>query len=124
VTTAAVVLEAERARCAAMLAGDVAGLGDLLSDRLTFIHSNGAADDKRILLEKMGAGSIRYHAIDWTDPVVELQGGLAALHGVMTLKVTVGGTDKTLHNRAVLLWEAAGADWRLSYFQSTPILGG
>jgi ketosteroid isomerase-like protein len=49
---------------------------------------------------------------------------VAAMSGVMTLQVTVAGVDKTLHNRAVLLWEReAQEDWKLFHFQSTPIQG-
>ena len=118
------VREAEAARSAAMLAGDVARLDGLLSDRLTFVHATGAVDDKPALLRKMAAGGIVYHAIAWTEPQVDVRGGLAAMHGVMTLEVTVGGVAKTLHNRAILLWEEADGRWRLFYFQSTPIAQG
>ncbi|CAN7536503.1 nuclear transport factor 2 family protein [Phenylobacterium sp. LjRoot219] len=118
------VREAEAARSAAMLAGDVQGLEGLLSDRLTFVHATGAVDDKPALLKKMAAGGIVYHAIAWSEPQVDLHAGVAAMHGVMTLEVTVGGVAKTLHNRAVLLWEEVEGRWRLFYFQSTPIAQG
>ena len=39
----------------------------------------------------------------------------------MQLDVTVGGVDKTLHNRAIQLWERDGDGLKLLYFQSTPI---
>lgn len=115
---------AEQRRCAAMLASDVGALDALLSEGLTFIHANGGQDDKPTVLRKMRAGGIVYHAIDWAEPKVDVRGSVAAMSGVMTLAVTVGGVDKTLHNRAVLLWEQDGTDWRLFYFQSTPIQQG
>jgi ketosteroid isomerase-like protein len=115
------VRAAEAQRCAAMLAADVPVLGALLSDRLTFVHATGAVDDKAALLAKMVAGGIRYHSIDWSEPQIELRAGLAAMHGVMTLQVTVAGVEKALHNRALLLWEEVAGRWRLLYFQSTPI---
>lgn len=115
------VRQAEAERSAAMLAGDVARLEALLSERLTFVHATGVPDDKPTLLKKMAAGGIVYHAIKWTEPQVDVRGGVAAMHGTMTLEVTVSGVGKTLHNRAILLWEEAGGAWRLFYFQSTPI---
>jgi len=118
------VRDAEARRCAAMLAGDVARLEALLSDGLTFVHATGVADDKPTLLKKMAAGGIVYHAIQWTEPQIDVRGPLAAMHGTMTLEVTVAGVAKTLHNRAILLWEEAGGAWRLAYFQSTPIAQG
>jgi ketosteroid isomerase-like protein len=115
------VKAAEAARCAAMLAGDVAGLDGLLAEGLTFVHSNGGVDGKSALLKKMAAGAIAYQAIDWSEPQVDVRGAVAALHGIMALQVTVAGVAKTLRNRAILLWEYDSAAWRLFYFQSTPI---
>jgi hypothetical protein len=122
VTPLDAVQAAEAQRCAAMLAGDVAGLEALLSDRLTFVHATGAVDDKASLLAKMAAGGILYHAIEWSEPRVELRDGLAAMHGTMSLQVTVAGVEKALHNRALLLWEEVADRWGLVYFQSTPIV--
>jgi len=115
---------AERRRVSAMLSGDVGGMRPLLSEELTFVHATGAVDDKANLLAKTGAGAIVYRAIAWDEQKVDVRGGLAAMTGVMVLKVTVGGVDKTLNNRAILLWERHGeGDWRLLHFQSTPIQG-
>lgn len=118
------VRTAERRRVSAMLSGDVAAMRPLLSEALTFVHATGAIDDKANLLAKMGAGAIVYHSIAWTDQKVDVRGAVAAMSGEMTLEVTVAGVDKTLHNRAILLWERhAEGDWRLFHFQSTPIQG-
>jgi ketosteroid isomerase-like protein len=107
-----------------MLAGDAVAMAPLLSEGLTFIHTNGGLDDKSTLLAKMKGGAIVYHAIAWSEPKVELRDAFAAMSGVMTLDVTVAGVDKTLRNRAILLWERdAAGDWRLLHFQSTPIQG-
>jgi ketosteroid isomerase-like protein len=117
------VRTAERRRVSAMLGGDAAAMDPLLSDRLTFVHANGGADDKPALLAKMRGGAIVYHSIAWADQKVDARGAVAAMSGVMTLEVTVGGVDKTLHNRAILLWERdAAGEWKLFHFQSTPII--
>ena len=115
---------AEKRRVSAMLSGDVAAMRPLLSEDLTFVHATGAIDDKANLLAKMGGGAIVYHSIAWSEQKVDAHGGIAAMTGDMTLQVTVSGVDKTLHNRAILLWERhAEGDWRLVHFQSTPIQG-
>lgn len=116
------VRAAEERRGAAMLAGDVAAMDPLLAEGLTFIHATGAADDKPTLLTKMKGGAIVYHSIAWSEQKIEVRDAVVAMSGVMTLQVTVAGVDKTLHNRAILLWEKGeGTDWRLFHFQSTPI---
>jgi ketosteroid isomerase-like protein len=118
------VRAAEERRGAAMLAGDAPAMDPLLAEGLTFVHANGGVDDKPTLLAKMQGGAIVYHSIAWSEPTIDVRDAVAAMRGVMTLQVTVAGVDKTLHNRAILLWErdAAGA-WRLFHFQSTPIQG-
>lgn len=123
-TTDHEVRTAEKRRVSAMLAGDAAAMEPLLVDGLTFVHANGGLDDKPTLLAKMQGGAIVYHSIAWADQKVDVRGAVVAMSGVMTLQVTVAGVDKTLHNRAILLWERAGAgDWKLFHFQSTPIQG-
>ncbi len=114
------VRNAEANRCTAMLAGDVAALDALLSENLTFVHATGAVDGKAVFLQKVAAAAILYHSIDWTEPQIDVLGGIVAMHGIMMLEVTVAGVVKILHNRVIMLWEAEGGAWRLRYFQSTP----
>jgi ketosteroid isomerase-like protein len=118
------VRAAEERRGAAMLAGDAAAMDPLLAEGLTFIHATGGMDDKPTLLAKMQGGAIVYHSIAWSEQKIDVRDTVAAMSGVMTLQVTVAGVDKTLHNRAILLWERDGqAGWKLFHFQSTPIQG-
>ena len=117
------ILDAERRRCAAMLANDSAALDSLLDQRLTFHHSNGAVDDKSAYLAKIAGGRIQYVAIDWTDARVTALGPDAALlAGQMTTKVRVEGADKQLDNRVLAVWVHTADEWRMVAFQSTPLV--
>ena len=115
---------AEQQRCAAMIAGDVTALGDLLDARLQFHHATGAVDDKPAYLAKMAAGRIQYVTIDWSEERVTMLGPDAAmLTGRMATAVRVEGDAKRLDNRVLTVWSRSGGVWRMLAFQSTPIAG-
>lgn len=116
------VRAAERRRCAAMLAGDLAALDDLLDDDLHFSHATGAVDDKAAYLAKVGSGRITYATIAWRDVRVRTLGQDAALMtGRMLSTVRVEETVKSLDNRVMSIWTRAEGDWKLRAFQSTPL---
>jgi len=48
------------ARVAALVAGDVAALGAILSDDLHYVHSNGVADTKEAFLANLVSGKTKY----------------------------------------------------------------
>jgi hypothetical protein len=120
VTTA--ILEAEKRRCAAMLANDAAALDALLDPRLSFSHATGQVDDKPAYMAKMAAGRIDYVAIDWSEgKVIRLAPDAALLTGRMTSDVRVEGVGKRLDNRVLAAWSLGDGGWRIVAFQSTPL---
>ena len=118
------IIEAERQRCAAMIAGDPAALADVLGDALQFHHATGSVDDNPAFLSKLAAGRINYQAISWSEQkVVSLAPDAALMTGRMITDVTVEGTAKRLNNRVMTVWTRSQATWQLLAFQSTPISG-
>lgn len=118
----AAIMQAEQARCAAMLGNDLAALDALLDPRLAFAHATGALDDKPAYMAKMAAGKIEYIAIDWPEQAVTaLSEAHALLTGRMATHVRVDGVEKQLDNRVTTVWAKGGAGWRLLSFQSTPM---
>ena len=121
---ASTVLDAEKARCAAMLSNDAVALDAVLDPRLVFAHASGAIDDKAEFLSKMAAGRIDYAGIAWDSPSVIVLGSQAAvLTGRMDTHVYVEGEEKHLNNRVTSVWAADEGNWRMVVFQSTPIRG-
>jgi hypothetical protein len=119
----AAILDAEKARCAAMLKNDAGMLDAILDPRLVFAHATGGIDDKPTYLAKMAAGRLDYISIDWDEPVVIALGdGGALLTGRMNTHVRVESEEKRLNNRVTSGW-ALGTDgaWRMVAFQSTPL---
>ena len=119
-----VIIDAERKRCAAMIANDPAALAEMLDDRLQFHHATGSVDDKPAFLAKIAAGRISYRGVAWSEQrVTALAADAALLTGRMTTDVVVEGTAKQLNNRAMTVWAHSSGGWRLLAFQSTPIAG-
>ena len=67
----------EDARYRAMVAGDVAGLGRFLSDRLTYTHSTALTESKAEYLASVAKGVFRYREIKISERVIRGAGGAA-----------------------------------------------
>jgi hypothetical protein len=116
------ILARERARCDALLAGDVSALSELLSDRLVFVHANASRDTKQTLLEKMGEGAITYRAllVD-QEAVLAVGDGAALLSARLTADVLVRQVSKRIRNLTLSAWAHEDGAWRLIAYQPTPI---
>ncbi len=115
------ILACEQARCAALLAADVAALDELLSERLVFAHATAVYEDKSSLLTKMASGNIVYNTLDISEARVVDLGDSALLVSRLTAGVTVGGQDKTIDNRTLSVWTREDGAWRLVAYQPTAI---
>lgn len=121
---AAAIMDAEQARCAAMLANDNVALSALLDPRLQFHHATGVVDDKDAYMAKMAVGRIHYVGINWSeDRVIPLSETAAVLTGRMNTDVRVEGVDKALVNRVTSVWSLNEGIWQMVVFQSTPMAG-
>ena len=113
------VRAAEDRRYAAMIAGDVAALGELLSDQAVYTHSYGGRDSKQELLDKLSSGDLAYHSIEHPVTEVIVLGDAAVVLGEMHADVTSGGNDRHLASATIAVWGAQDGQWRMAAFQST-----
>lgn len=113
----------EDRRYAAMKAGDVAALRELLSERLHYSHSLGDRDTLQSYLDKVAAGHFVYqsvsHQTDWTEDLP----GAVLLGGRMTAQVLVAGQPRRIDNAFLAIWADEGGAWRLIAYQPTPLPG-
>lgn len=116
-----VVLQRERARCAALVAADIETLADFLSDELLFCHSSGKHDTKQSLLEKLSSGQIRYLSASSTEEKVQLLPGGALLHAKFKAQVQVNGRSIAIYNQALSVWIEEQCTWRQIAYQPTPL---
>lgn len=118
------ILAREKARCAALRAGDATSLATMLSDRLVFMHANAKQDDKAVLIDKMRGGGIVYHSLEVTEERVTDLGATALLHSRLTALVSVAGQPKSIDNQTLSVWVREGDEWMLIAYQPTPIPAG
>jgi Domain of unknown function (DUF4440) len=116
-----VILASEKARCLAMINGDLKALDALLDEELSFSHATGAVDTKSAYLKKMKSGRIVYRWIDWSEQQIMILTDAVVLCGRMKSIVVVEGKEKELDNRVLTVWRLTGS-WRLLAFQSTPLV--
>ena len=113
------VRAAEDRRYAAMIAGDVAALAELLSDRAVYTHSDGHRDTRPELLGKIASGELVYHAIEHPVTEVIVLGDAALVIGEMHADISSAGSPRHLANATIAVWGAQDGGWRMAAFQST-----
>jgi len=118
------ILELETRRYAAMRAGDVETLRDLLADDLVYTHSFGDRDSKASYLDKVAAGVFRYGEIRRSEEQVLIHGDSATVVGRMGADVHVAGTLRRLDNRFLAIWVRQGGRWQFLAYQPTPMPAG
>lgn len=118
------ILELETRRYAAMRAGDVETLRDLLADDLVYTHSFGDRDTKASYLDKVAAGVFRYGEIRRSEERVLIHGDSATVVGRMGADVHVAGTLRRLDNRFLAIWVRQDGRWQFLAYQPTPMPAG
>lgn len=112
----------EEQRRAAMLAGDVDTLRDLLGEGMTYTHSDALRDTRASYLAKVASGALRYHELTIDDPQVLCVGTDTVLTtGRMRGRVDVNGNPRRLDACFTTTWLRAQGFWKLVSFQSTPV---
>lgn len=116
------VVEAEHARCRAMVEKDFDTLEKLLSPQLVFTHSSGHRDDYDRHLEILRA-PFHYQNIVRKGLKVRLAGSVAIMTGQADITVQVEGQAALSVKVHILqIWEQDNGMWRMSAYQATRAL--
>ena len=113
------VLKADAQRRAAMVAGDVNVLGELLSDDLIWTHSSGKTDTRQTFLESIASGAVRYLELETSGVSLLCPGDTVVCHGLLHGRATRDGVEKSLESRFLAVWSPEGGQYRLLAWQST-----
>jgi ketosteroid isomerase-like protein len=118
------ILAADDRRFAALVQGDLAALGGLLAEDMTYTHSSGQIETKAQLLESLRSGKLRYLSAEPADREVRLYGDTAVVTGRAAVKASVqGGPEIVLPLRFTEVWVRSGGTWKLAAWQSTRVAG-
>ena len=116
------VIAAHDKRVALTIAGDVASLGAMMSDDLSYTHSNANVETKAEFLESLRSGKSRYKSLTFDERRVRLYGdSTAVVSGTCRVQVTSGGNDLDLRLRFTELYVKPTGSWKMALWQSTRV---
>ncbi len=120
--TEAAIRDAETRRYAAMQSNDLPALGGLLSDRLTYAHSDATRDTKASYLATLEDGSLRYLRT-WheTESVIPLGPDAAAATGRMGADIHRHGAARTIGSITLAVYARESETWRMVAYQPTAL---
>jgi ketosteroid isomerase-like protein len=118
--TVEAVKDADRAWAEATIKGDSARLQALLADDLTYTHSNGETDSKKVYIDNL-RGARKYHKIEYEtlEARLYLGGSMAVVNAIARFETSQkGGPVNPAHLRFVHVWVHQGGRWQLAAHQS------
>ena len=114
------VTACEDRRWEAMIAKDVAALGELFADELSYTHSNASVDTKASYLKAIEDRVFDYRSADRTDTQTTVIGDTALITGRARIGVVARGNELELDARYTVVWVRRGGAWQFLCWQSTP----
>lgn len=119
VEVAGEVRAADSKRLAAMVRADVAELGTLLAEDLTYTHSSGKVESREEFLAALSSGKLDYLSLERTEDKVRIYGDTAVVSGRVDGKLRSEDKDVPLALRFTSVWVKGEKGWRMVAWQST-----
>lgn len=120
-TNAEAIRTLEEQRYAAMLAGDVATLEELLDDALTYTHSSGIVDTKASYVAGVRDKVWEYKTIARENERVVIRGGCGLVFCRLRIDLNVRGAAKQVDSHALAVWVEDGGRTRLVAVHSAAV---
>jgi uncharacterized protein (TIGR02246 family) len=113
------VLAAQDQRIAATIAGDLAAVAAMMTDDLTYTHSNGIEESKAEFLEGLKNGKYVYREIAPRGRRVRVHGDAAIVSGPCHVVIEPGGKRTELELYFTELYVKEAGRWRMALWHST-----
>jgi ketosteroid isomerase-like protein len=120
-TIEAEVIAAEQSRVTALIQDDFAALDRLLSDDLTYTHSNALVDSKAQYIESLRSGRLKYKALDHEQQHVRVYGDTAVLTGLTRVYSIYQGQEGRPTLRFTIVYVKKSGRWQMAAWQSTRV---
>ena len=113
------VAAAHDRRIAATIAADVAGLGAMTTDDLTYTHSSGVTETKAEFLDGLRAGKYVYREIVPRERRIRVHGDAAIVSGPCHIVIEPGSKRTEIDLYFTELYVKEGGQWRMALWHST-----
>jgi ketosteroid isomerase-like protein len=113
------VAAAQDRRIAATIGADLAALGAMMTDDLTYTHSGGVTETKAEFLDGLKTGKYVYREIVARDRRIRVHGDAAVVSGPCHVVVEPGGKRTELDLYFTELYVKEGGQWRMALWQAT-----
>ncbi len=121
--TAEALGQAHARRFRAMVERDLAALGELLADELTYTHSNGKVETKAEFLAALEGGALAYLAIEseGESPRLYAGGTVGLITGTGRFRVRLGEREGEARLRYTSVYVHRDGRWRLAAWHSSAV---
>ncbi len=113
----------EDRRTEAILKKDLKALEELLADDMTYGHSNGVVESKKVFIDNLRTGVRTYTAIDRREVNIRVYKNTALITGIAALKAAMNGNPVNIGDvRFLAVWIKEKGRWKFAAWQSTRIV--
>lgn len=105
----------------AMIDPDKAALSALVTDELSYGHSNGKIEDKAAFMEALLSGESDFKTIDLTNQTVSIVDNTAMVRHNLSAETANKGVAGTAKLAVLLVWVKQKGDWKLLARQAVKI---
>ena len=118
----AAVMKRVEALRRAMIDADAAALDELVSDDLSYGHSNAVVEDKKRFREKLVTGESDFITMDLSELSVKISGKTALVRCRLDGQTSDGGKLGQAKLHVLMVWQLKGGQWKLLARQATKLL--
>jgi ketosteroid isomerase-like protein len=112
-------VKADKARLAAMMAGDGDALAQLMSDQLRFVHSDGRVESKTDYVKNLMAGDTAYADAKTSElETMQIASDVVVVLGMQEMRKKLGPTWSDIKLRYLAVWRNESGTWRMVAWQS------
>jgi len=97
----------------AMIASDKNALEELTHANLSYGHSGGAVDDKKVFVEKIVSGQSDFVTINLTEQTISVSDKTAIVRHTLNATTNDGGKPGAVNIKVLLIWQKQKGNWKL-----------
>jgi ketosteroid isomerase-like protein len=118
----AVVLKQVEALRRAMIDADARALDELVSEDLSYGHSNAVVEDKKRFREKLITGESDFITMELSELTAKISGKTALVRCRLEGQTRDGGKPGQAKLHVLMVWQLKGGKWKLLARQATKLL--